>query len=1449
LITNNHAVFSVSPVTAGVAGTAVTYDTTTTGTVAGSNIAITTDGQKFTYLLHEGTVPTGYTGASDFYITVITGLSTAGTAYEVKSVVVSDVNGNAIATPSYLSVSATAGKVTVNVANTKIVGSFHLELDKIDETGQIVTSGSAGFDITPMNGLSGATSTYYTTVDNTANGTVTGKIILPTINLNASNYTNKFTYKVTETKAPSGYDVLAGTFYITATAKQSGGSYVMDSVYESDAAGNKLTTGTSGVDVNTTTGITTVENRIITGSFHLELDKIDETGQIVTSGSAGFDITPLNGLSGATSTYYTTADNTANGTVTGKIILPTINLNASNYTNKFTYKVTETKAPSGYDALAGTFYITATAKQSGSSYVMDSVYESDASGNKLTTGTSGVDVNTTTGITTVENRIITGSFHLELDKIDETGQIVTSGSAGFDITPLNGLTGAAATYYTTADNTANGTVTGKIVLPTINLNASNYTNKFTYKVTETKAPSGYDALAGTFYITATAKQSGSSYVMDSVYESDAAGNKLTTGTSGVDVNTTTGITTVENRIIKAFDLSLRKFITSINGTAPSVSRVPVLDTSKLEDGTDTTATYTHPKDALPVNTSDTVLYTIRIYNEGELSGTATEVTDYLPAGLKLKPGSTINSKYGWTENAGAITSAYLASQPDIPAFDPAKNVAGTNTNWQKSAVGASGLYYADLQVECIVVANVTMQNQGLRNVAEITADNSPSGSDDRDSVPNNVDINKYNNGEMPADNSKWQEDDDDYEQLILPGKIFDLSLQKWISDINGAKPSPDRTPKIDLSKLNTIGTDGKEITTAEYAHPQDAVTVKQGDIVTFTVRVYNEGDRDGYASQIKDQIPAGLGLLLNYKTNYDNRWAITSGSSVQDLVGANGFYQNASSVKNLKVSDFVASDGTPLASFDGVQIVKGASAVTTDILKYDSLAPEANVIKGYDPSKVAAGTDTNWQAADVGGSGLYYRDVQITCIVLAPNTSNEALTNVAQISKAQNENGGDMNNPGDDRDSVPDNNIPTEDDQDHDQVQLRYFDLSLKKFISSVITSGGVAASYDRVPVATIPDDFLNPRTDLTYTFSKEKAQNPVNVVPNDTVVYTIRIYNEGTEAGYANEIRDNVPAGLEYIPTDSINQKYGWQMYDSAGAVTTDPTKAVEMRTAYLSQGNGTQNELKPFDAEAQVSTADPKNPDYKDVQIAFKVLDTGNKDPKNVIINIAEISKDSGDDIDSTPNNNQPGEDDQNNEYIHLQQFDLALIKYVDSVAVTINGNTTTTQYQMPSDDAGSEYLVKADLGKTDISQASVKFTYTLEVTNTGEVAGSAQEITDKVPDWLQFVAADNPQWTEVGENTVTTNALNGTVLQPGQSATVPITLTWVNGGTNTGVEDNVAVITGFYNESGSPDSNSNNNKDNALVIITLKTGGAAAYIPLIAGVLAILGSGVFLIKRYVI
>ena len=66
-----------------------------------------------------------------------------------------------------------------------------------------------------------------------------------------------------------------------------------------------------------------------------------------------------------------------------------------------------------------------------------------------------------------------------------------------------------------------------------------------------------------------------------------------------------------------------------------------------------------------------------------------------------------------------------------------------------------------------------------------------------------------------------------------------------------------------------------------------------------------------------------------------------------------------------------------------------------------------------------------------------------------------------------------------------------------------------------------------------------------------------------------------------------------------------------------------------------------------------------YKDVQIAFKVTESNMSD--KILINIAEISEDSDDDVDSTPGNNDLTEDDIDREYVKVQYFDLSLKKWV--------------------------------------------------------------------------------------------------------------------------------------------------------------------------------------------
>ena len=211
-----------------------------------------------------------------------------------------------------------------------------------------------------------------------------------------------------------------------------------------------------------------------------------------------------------------------------------------------------------------------------------------------------------------------------------------------------------------------------------------------------------------------------------------------------------------------FDLALRKFITSINGVVPTVSREPQISDDTLSDLRNdriTTAEKIHPKNPLTVETGDSVIYTIRVYNEGDIDGIVTEITDYLPDGLSLKTESTINSTYKWVDNEdGTITTDYLSGEV-IKAFD------------------GNRLDYRDVQIECEVTASVTENDTKLKNIAEITGATDSDGEDmtDRDSTPNNVDKNNYGD--------KSQEDDDDFEDLIMLGRYFDLSLRKFIIQV------------------------------------------------------------------------------------------------------------------------------------------------------------------------------------------------------------------------------------------------------------------------------------------------------------------------------------------------------------------------------------------------------------------------------------------------------------------------------------------------------------------------------------------------------------------------------------------------------------------------------------------------------------------------------------------
>ena len=458
-------------------------------------------------------------------------------------------------------------------------------------------------------------------------------------------------------------------------------------------------------------------------------------------------------------------------------------------------------------------------------------------------------------------------------------------------------------------------------------------------------------------------------------------------------------------------------------------------------------------------------------------------------------------------------------------------------------------------------------------------------------------------------------------------------------------------------------------------------------------------------------------------------------------------------------------------------------------------------------------------------------------------------------------------------------------------LRNKYPDLALRKFITKV----NEEEITNRVPDVDITP--LVDKTDTTATYRHPK--DPVLVHTTDIVTYTIRVYNEGTMDAFASLIKDDIPEGLEFVTytegDGSTNDTYKWKLVDENDNEVTDPSKAKYIVTDYLSKANGEKllitNTSDESEKNAQTDatsgennengsvtteTADSnseENPnllkafdpetmdelDYRDVKVQFKVTEPTTSD--RIIINQAQIAEDSdknGNDItdrDSTPNE-WKGEDDEDIEKVRVLYFDLALRKWVTQAIVTENGQTQVTETGHKAEDDPEE-VVKVDLKKSKINNVTVKFKYSIRITNEGEIAGEAKEIRDDVPQGLKFVAEDNPDWREENGQIVT-NKLAGTTLQPGESAEVEILLTWVNSKENMGVMINTAEINKDHNEYGTPDIDSTpgNNVpgeddiDDAPVMLTVKTGSEIIMIGTLGlGIIAIIGVGIVLIKKNVL
>ena len=1085
------------------------------------------------------------------------------------------------------------------------------------------------------------------------------------------------------------------------------------------------------------------------GSYNLKLIKVEQGNTTNKLQGATFRITSPNGT-----VTETTSSN-------GEINVGPITINTP---GTDTITIEETQAPDGYEkVITAPINVQVTKTLSSNTYTM-----SNAVITNTQTGSS-ISVSGSTITVTVENKLIPkdSEYNLKLVKVEQGNTSKKLQGAEFRI---NSPTGEV-TQTTNAS--------GEINIGQIAVTA---TGTDTITIEETKAPDGYEKI-----ITAPITVQVTKVFENNTYKmSDAV---ITNAQNGADISLSgnTITVTVENKA-KYFDLALRKYITQVNGENVANTRVPVIDTTSLTTGT--TASYKHRKDPVAVTTGDKVIYNLTIYNEGQKPGRATKLQDQLPTGL--------------------VFNRVVSGNFELDSFSETDNLLKlrrTSNTDNLDAYNGTTLDSETIQIECTVTAVPTYKEQILTNVAwiseeydaesNVTITNEENA--DRDSVPGtHPDVNKDNMEDYTGNKNKedltdedyyykGQEDDDDFEKLKLV--YFDLSLRKFITGRNDTTLT-NREPQVDVTHL----ADG----TATYNHPKNPIDMQRGDIVIYTIRVYNEGSMDGYANEITDYLPEELEFLPDHEINQEYEWQ-------------------------------VSSDGRH---------------VTTDYLsKAKETSSRQNLLKAFD------------------GTTLDYKDVKIACKIKDTAEVGKKLTNLAEITESKDSDGNDVV----DRDSETDNvEVPTdedlpnykddeidkdyvpgqEDDDDFEKVKVVYFDLALRKFITAVDDT----EITNRIPQLSMGED-----GNIDYNHTKE----PVEVENGNIVTYTLRIYNEGMMAGYASKVKDDVPDGLEFLPDNEINKEYRWVLSEDGKSIETDYLSKEQEQTEGA-------NLIKAFDPELGITDT---NPDYRDLKIAFRVTEPNTSD--RILVNTAEISDDRDenndpvDDIDSTPDNNNEWneEDDLDKEFVKVKYFDLALKKWVSKAIVTNEDGSQTVTETGHTGDEDPEPPAKVDLGRQDINKVTVKFEFQIKITNEGEIAGYATEVTDYIPEGLKFIQEDNPLWYPReplnGRERVGTTQLADTLLQPGESATISILLTWINDPNNMGLKTNIAEISQDDNDSDTPDIDSTPDNftdgeddiDDAPVMLTVALGDTQIYIGLGFIIVAMLTGGIWAIKRYVL
>ena len=189
-----------------------------------------------------------------------------------------------------------------------------------------------------------------------------------------------------------------------------------------------------------------------------------------------------------------------------------------------------------------------------------------------------------------------------------------------------------------------------------------------------------------------------------------------------------------------------------------------------------------------------------------------------------------------------------------------------------------------------------------------------------------------------------------------------------------------------------------------------------------------------------------------------------------------------------------------------------------------------------------------------------------------------------------------------------------------------------------------------------------------------------------------------------------------------------------------------------------------------------------------------------------------------------------DKDSEKVQVKIFDLNVTKYIKEITIVNSDGEDKTVVGL--DKKGK--IVKKEVHAKKVDETQVFVTYGLKVDNFGEIAGYATQLTDYVPENFELESSD-AIWT-INKGKITTDVLADKLIQPGESKTVEVTFKWTLKGTELGERNNIAYITDSTNDYKAKDIIPDKDNEEKF-IISIKTGAAETCIALIIGGLTII------------